>query len=390
MAPEQERQPQERSAGMPAGRYFGVPVFFSPSWLLFAGYIVYLWSPVVRDNVPGVSNGESYAVALCFAILLGISVLLHELGHTVVSLALGLKVRRIVLMLLGGVSEIEEEPKRPGHEYLIAVAGPLVSLILAGVGAAAYPTLEHGSVERWLVLQLMISNLGVMVFNMLPGLPLDGGRLLRAGVWRITRSQVTGTRAAAWSGRVIAVVMVGGAVALWYGNRDAGAFSLLLVALIAVFVWASAGQALRLATLQQTLPALQISTLTRPALQATTDLSVAETVRRAHEARAGAVVLVDADHRPRAVVSEANVVGVPDNQRPWTSIADVARPLEPGLMLGDTLTGEAILEAMRTTPASEYVVVGRDRGVIGVLVTADVARALGSGVSPDAGAPAGE
>jgi hypothetical protein len=265
------------------------------------------------------------------------------------------------------------------------VAGPLVSLILAGIGGVCYPRLEPDSVQRFLVWQLMISNLGVMVFNMLPGLPLDGGRLLRAGVWRLTRSQVTGTKAAAWSGRGIAVVLVAGSLVLWYRNRDAGAFSLLLVTLIAVFVWASAGQALRLATLQETLPALQIGTLTRPALQATTDLSVAETVRRAHEARAGAVVLVDSEHRPRAVVSEANVVGVPDNQRPWTSITDVARPLEPGLMLGDTLTGEAILDAMRTTPASEYVVVGRDRGVVGVLVTADVARVLGSGPDPDPG-----
>jgi Zn-dependent protease len=389
MAPQQQQPPEERSAGVPAGRYFGVPVYFSPSWLLFAAYIVYLWSPVVRDYVPSLSNGESYAVAACFAVLLGVSVLLHELGHTVVSLALGLKVRRIVLMLLGGVSEIEHEPQRPGQEYLIAVAGPLVSLVLAGAGAAAYPQLASGSVERWLVVQLMISNLGVMAFNLLPGLPLDGGRLLRAGVWRLTRSQVTGTRAAAWSGRGIAVAIVVGSVALWYGNRDRGMLSLLIVTLIAVFVWASAGQALRLASLQETLPALRISELARPALQAGTDLSVAETVRRAQEARAGAVVLVDSDQQPRAVVSETNIAAVPENQRPWTSITDVARPLEPGLVLRDNLTGEAILDAMRDTPASEYVVVGRARDVIGVLVTTDVARVLNNNSGPDIGGSAG-
>lgn len=389
MASQQQQPPEMRSAGVPAGRYFGVPVYFSPSWLLFAAYIVYLWSPVVRDYVPTLSNGESYAVALCFAVLLGISVLLHELGHTVVSLALGLKVRRIVLMLLGGVSEIEREPQRPGQEYLIAVAGPLVSLVLAGAGAAAYPQLESGSVQRWLVVQLMISNLGVMAFNLLPGLPLDGGRLLRAGVWRLTRSQVTGTRAAAWAGRGIAVAIVVGAIALWYGNRDRGMLSLLIVTLIAVFVWASAGQALRLASLQETLPALRISDLTRPALQAGTDLSVAETVRRAQEARAGAVVLVDSDQQPRAIVSEASVAVVPENQRPWTSITEVARPLESGLVLGDNLTGEAILDAMRKTPASEYVVVGRAKDLVGVLVTTDVARVLNNNPGPDIGGTAG-
>jgi Zn-dependent protease len=387
--PTQQQPPQERSAGLSAGRYFGVPVYFSPSWLLFAAYIVYLWSPVVRDDVPTLSDGASYAVAFGFAVLLGISVLLHELGHTVVSLALGLKVRRIVLMLLGGVSEIEREPERPGQEYLIAIAGPLVSLVLAGVGAACYPRLEPDSVQRFLVWQLMVSNLGVMVFNMLPGLPLDGGRLLRAGVWRLTRSQVTGTKAAAWGGRAIAVVMVLGAIALWYGHRDGGMFSLLLVTLIAIFVWASAGQALRLASLQETVPQLHIADLTRPTLHISTALSVAETIRRAQEAQVGAVVLVDGDQHPRAVVSEASVLTVPDNQRPWTSIADVARPLEPGLTLRDTLRGEAILDALRATPASEYVVVGRDGSVLGVLVTADVVRALNPGSAPGPGAGPG-
>ncbi|HEX3812805.1 MAG TPA: site-2 protease family protein [Mycobacteriales bacterium] len=383
--PAQQQPPQERSAGVFAGRYFGVPVYFSPSWLLFAAYIVYLWSPVVRDYAPTMSRGASYGVAFGFALLLGISVLLHELGHTVVSLALGLKVRRIVLMLLGGVSEIENEPERSGHEYLIAVAGPLVSLILAGIGAISYPQLEPDSVQRLLVWQLMVSNLGVMAFNMLPGLPLDGGRLLRAGVWRLTGSQVTGTKAAAWGGRVVAVVLVVGSLLLWYTNRDGGTVSLLIVVLVALFVWASAGQALRLASLQETVPRLNIADLTRPTLHISTDLSVAETIRRAQEAQVGAVVLVDGDQRPRAVVSESSVLTVPNNQRPWTSIADVARPLEPGLMLRDNLHGEAILEAMRAVPASEYVVVGRDGSVLGVLVTADVIRALNPGSDPGTG-----
>jgi Zn-dependent protease len=307
----------------------------------------------------------------------------------VVSLALGLKVRRIVLMLLGGVSEIENEPERSGHEYLIAVAGPLVSLILAGIGAISYPQLEPDSVQRLLVWQLMVSNLGVMAFNMLPGLPLDGGRLLRAGVWRLTGSQVTGTKAAAWGGRVVAVVLVVGSLMLWYTNRDGGTVSLLIVVLVAIFVWASAGQALRLASLQETVPRLNIADLTRPTLHISTDLSVAETIRRAQEAQVGAVVLVDGDQRPRAVVSESSVLTVPSNQRPWTSIADVARPLEPGLMLRDNLHGEAILEAMRAVPASEYVVVGRDGTVLGVLVTADVIRALNPGSDPGTGSGSG-
>ena len=166
--------------GVPAGRYFGVPVYFSGSWFIFTAFITFSWAAVVRDNVSTISNGQSYAVALGFAVLLGISVLAHELGHCVVSIALGMKVRRVVIFLLGGVSEIENEPERPAHEYLVAVAGPLVSLLLAAAGAAAYPALDADTVGRWLVVQLMLSNLLVMAFNLLPGLPLDGGRVLRA------------------------------------------------------------------------------------------------------------------------------------------------------------------------------------------------------------------
>jgi len=202
-----------------------------------------------------------------------------------------------------------------------------VSLILAGVGAAAYPALQHGSVERWLVLQLMISNLGVMVFNMLPGLPLDGGRLLRAGVWRITRSQVTGTKAAAWSGRGIAVVIVAGAVALWYGNRDGRRIQPAAVTLIACLCGPVRPSA---AAGDPSGDAAGVADFHADPPRAAGDHRPVGGRDRApaHEARAGAVVLVDSDQRPRS-----GGVGGQRGRRsgqpaPWTSIADVARPLE--------------------------------------------------------------
>lgn len=382
MSAPQRQAPPERPAGLPAGRYFGVPVYFSPSWFLFAGFITISWADVVQNNVGQITRGQSYAVAFGFAVLLAISVLAHELGHAVVSIALGLKVRRIVLFLLGGVSEIEREPERPVQEYLVAVAGPLVSLILAGAGAAGYSQLASNSVERWLVVQLMLSNLGVMIFNMLPGLPLDGGRLLRAGVWALTNSQLSGTRAAAWGGRAIAVALVIGALALQRSEQGAELGSLLIALLLALFIWVSAGQALRVATLRTSVPRLNVADLIRSPLSVAADLSVAEAVRRAQEVSAGGLVVVDGDGHARAVVSELAVLGVPEARRPWTPVTDVARPLEPGLVLRDTLGGEALLDAMRGTPASEYLVVGRTGDTVGVLVAADVARALDDRAGP--------
>ena len=113
-------------AGLPVGRFFGVPIYLSPSWLLIALLITLTYEGLITESVDGISPAGSYAVAFLFAVLLAVSLLAHELGHTAVSLAFGMPVRRVVIFLLGGVSEIEKEPTEPSQEYLVAVAGPLV------------------------------------------------------------------------------------------------------------------------------------------------------------------------------------------------------------------------------------------------------------------------
>jgi Zn-dependent protease len=108
------------------GSVLGVPIFVTPSWLLVAGFITLTYADFLRNQIDGVSKAVSYLLALVFALALALSVLAHELGHTVVSRAVGMQVRRIVVFLLGGVSEIEGETRRPRDEFVIAAAGPLV------------------------------------------------------------------------------------------------------------------------------------------------------------------------------------------------------------------------------------------------------------------------
>ncbi|HEU4545246.1 MAG TPA: site-2 protease family protein, partial [Microlunatus sp.] len=187
-------------------RPFGVPVDVTPTWFLVAGLITYGFAPTVERTVPGIGDWR-YAVSLAFALLLYLSVLVHELSHTVVALRAGLPVRRISLHLLGGVSEIERPAKTAGREAGIAAAGPAVSLAIAAVAFGVSELLEPGTVARLLARGLMVSNLVVGVFNLLPGLPLDGGRVLSAGVWRITGRRHVGTVVAAWLGRGVAVVV---------------------------------------------------------------------------------------------------------------------------------------------------------------------------------------
>ncbi|MCU1658571.1 MAG: Zn-dependent protease-like protein [Pseudonocardiales bacterium] len=359
---------------VPVGRFFGVPVYFAPSWLIIAALLTIYYGPIVRDAVPGVSDSTAYLVAFAYAVLFALCVVAHELGHTAVSLALGTPVRRVVIFLLGGVSEIERDPQRPRDEFLVAAAGPLVSIVLTGLAALGYQFIDHATILGVLLALLLWSNLVVAVFNLLPGLPLDGGRLLRAAVWTIARSRLTGTRAAAWTGRAVAVaVAVSGLVA----DRTSWGYTAGLLSIaLAAYLWFGAGQSLRAGELLERLPALNLLELLRPGLFVPPDLSVAEALRRAWSGNARGLVLVDSAARPQAIVDEVMIGSVPPERRPWTSLVEVARPLEPGLVLTLGLSGEDLLAAVRATPAHEYLVVNEDGSPAGILAVTDLAATL--------------
>jgi Zn-dependent proteases len=366
---------QERSPGLRMGRPFGVPVYVSPTWLIVAAFITYTFQPVVLGYLPWLSEATGYVVAFVFAVFLYLSVLLHELAHCVVALRYGLPVRRITLYLLGGVSEIEREPDSPGKEFLVAFAGPLLSLGLAVGGYLLYQLVSPWTILGVLVQQLWLSNLIVGIFNLLPGLPLDGGRMLRAGVWKVAGNPGHGTVAAAWVGRVLAVALVGVPLGLTLITGQGQELTFLLWSvLLASFIWMGASQALRAARVRARIPQVRARELARPAIAVTADLPLAEALRRAEEAGAGAIVVADHDGRPVAIVNQAAVTATPEHRRPWISTGAVARSLEPALVLAADLEGEPLIDAMRRTPAGEYLLVERSGEVYGVLVTADVNR----------------
>ena len=337
-------------------------------------FITVSYAPVVDERVPGLGAWQ-YVVSGSFAVLLALSVLAHELGHTVVSLGLRLRVRRITLFLLGGVSEIEDEPQTPGREYLVAIAGPLVSLLLAGAGFAATAALQGGTVAHLLALQVALANGLVAVFNLLPGLPLDGGRVLRAAVWWARGDKLRGTRAAAQAGRGVAVLVVLGAVALSGGSLS-GLTSVLFAGLVAAFIWAGATTSLRAADLTARLPQVTVGRLVRAAITVSADTPLAEAVRRVHEAGAGAVVVVDSDGRPDGIVDEAAVRATPAARHPWVTVGTLSRRVGPEGTLALSATGQDVVDRLRHHPASEYLVLDVDGRPVGVLATEDVVRTV--------------
>ena len=357
------------------GRVLGVPVLVAPSWLLLAAVIVLSYGPALTDRF---GSTRAYIGAASFAVLLLVSVLLHEIGHCVVARAFGLPVRSITVTFLAGLTEITEPPQTPAREYAVAVIGPMVSLLLAGLGLASVQLFEPDSLPFLLAAVVALSNGMVAGFNLLPGLPLDGGRVLRAAVWEVTGDPVRSTRVAAWAGRVVAIVVVPGLllVVLPVLNvTSVGVITLLFTALIGFFIYAGASASLHRAQLEERLPAASVALLARPALEVSADLPLAEAVRRAHEAGARALVVTDSSGRLQAVVNEAAVLATPEERRPWVTVGTVARSIEEGMVLDAALAGEPLLAAMRATPATEYVV-SDPTGPVRVLVTADVAQAV--------------
>ncbi|MFI7092906.1 site-2 protease family protein [Streptomyces lydicus] len=376
--------------GILMGRPFGVPVYVAPSWFLVAALITWVFGGQLERVLPELGAAR-YLVSLFFAVAFYASVLVHELAHTVAALRFKLPVRRIQLQFFGGVSEIEKETETPGREFVLAFVGPLLSLVLAGVFYAGMQLVEPGTVPGVLLAGLMISNLIVALFNLLPGLPLDGGRMLRAVVWKITGRPMSGTVAAAWVGRALAVTVLIGLPLLTHtgalGNARpeiGGADSLtdaLLAAILAAIIWTGAGNSLRMARLRERLPDLTARTLTRRAIPVETATPLSEALRRANDAGARALVVVDPQGAPTALVREAAIAGVPDHRRPWVPVGTLAQDLKEGMRVPAELAGEDLLEYLRATPATEYLVVEDTGAIYGVLSTADVERAFVSAMA---------
>jgi Zn-dependent protease len=360
--------------GLIIGRPFGIPVYISPYLFLVAAVLVVLYGGA-EGGVPGSLHGPvvRYGVAAAFVVLLYVSVLLHELSHSVVARAFRLPVRRIVLYPLGGFSVIEPEPPTPGQEFMVSAAGPAMSLVLAGIGYLFLRQVHSNGITHALLELLVLSNLLVTIFNLLPGLPLDGGRVLRAGLWKLTGNQGSATVMAAWSGRGLAVALV--AVPLLVSSAGnfsiAGPYGLWLI-VIAIFMWMSAGQALRSAKIRERLPALQARTLARRAIPIQPTLPLAEAIRRADLAQARALVVVDHDSKPIAIVNENAVLATPEQRRPWVDAGSLARTLDEGMILSADLSGMDLIEAVSKAPASEYLLVEPSGQVYGVLSRSDL------------------
>ncbi len=379
--PDSEQQPSR--APVPRGTFrigtvAGSDVLVSSSWFLVAALIAFVMAPRVDQIQPGL-GGWKYVVGVAFAIVLYLSVLMHEASHAVVARRYGFRVHSITLHFLGGVTAIEGESRSPREEFWIAVVGPITSLAVGGAALALWLVTPDGLLLLT-VEGLAGANLLIGLLNLVPGLPLDGGRVLKAGVWKLTGRVDAGVVAAGWGGRVTAV-----AVLVWplLQERVTGSpttlLDMVLAFVIAMFLWNGASQAIAAARIRTRLSDVVARDLARRTLAVPDDLPLAEAIRRAQEAGAGSIVTVSAAGRPLGVVDESAMRAMPEERRPWVAVSTVTRTVEDGLRLPVSITGFELLHAIRRTPASEYLLIEADGSLFGVLATADVERAVRAG-----------
>ena len=343
----------------------GIPIYVSPISLIFLVYMGVVFDGLARDRLFGISDGRAYTIGAVLAVATLLSIVLHELGHAFVAQGFRFKVRAIKIFGFVGLTEFDE-PQTPLPAFVVSVAGSLVNLAIGIPALFWYFATDHYSELGVLVFGITYINLVLGLFNLLPGLPLDGGAALAAALWKLTGDRELANRIAAYGGFVVAAGFV--VWGLSSNGRGPGAYTLGFAALIAL----GAGASLKRGKVIAKLPSILAGQVQRRAVTVEANLPLSEALRRAQTLGVTAVIVNDSSGRPWAIMNGAAADAVPLERRPWTTINQVSRPVEDGMRIPESLGGQELMDRLQTTPASEYLVYGPDDRPTGVLVMVDV------------------
>ncbi|MBD1871171.1 site-2 protease family protein [Oculatella sp. FACHB-28] len=234
------------------GNLFGIPFYVNPSWFLVLGLVTWSYGSGLVAQFPELGV-TAWGLGLVTALLLFASVLAHELGHSFVAMAQGIEVKSITLFIFGGLASLGEESKTPEGSFKVAIAGPLVSFVLFGLFTAVNLLLDLPNALTAIVALLSYINLALGVFNLIPGLPLDGGNVLKAIVWKITGKPYKGVAFASRVGQFFGWVGVALGILSVLGLSSVGSIWTLL---IGWFLLQNAGRSAQSATVQEKLSGL--------------------------------------------------------------------------------------------------------------------------------------
>lgn len=376
---------------MRLGRLFGIEIRLDVSVVLIFLLIVYsVATGVFPAWHPNWSPTQVWSLALTTGVLFFASLLAHELAHSVTAKRFGLRVPRITLFLFGGVAEMEQEPERPGHEFVIAIAGPAMSLLIgvvclnAAALLAGYGVLEQIATEDdgalsqlgpipTMLLWLGTVNVVLALFNLIPGFPLDGGRVFRAIMWGITGDQIRATRWASDLGRYFGWALMALGVLNVFGG---GGIQGLWLVVIGWFLSHLARSSYEQLLAQRSLGGMRVRDLMRTRFEEVDSQMRVPDFIDDHLLRSAQLLWPVID-RGRAVgtVTLADVIALDGGRRESRRIADVMRPLADGGYLEPQLSGRDVLLRLEQSGAEPLPVIEGGH-VVGLIHRGDILKWL--------------
>lgn len=361
------------SGNISLGRIGGVEVRINWSWLVIFALIVWtLADGVFPSTNPGLSGNTHLAMAIVAALLFVVSILLHELGHAWEARREGLEVDGITLWLFGGVSQFKGGFPSAGAEFRIAIAGPLVSLVLGVVfvliAIAGLPSAVDG-VAAW----LGYINLALLVFNLIPALPLDGGRVLRAALWRSKGDLGWATRVGTDIGRIFGYLFIGLGLAMFIFQ---GSFSGAWLAFIGWFLLQAATAEARYIATEAALHGLRVRDLmVRDPVTVDGDLTVGQFMDEVARSRRFTTYPVVDGGRPIGLLAFGSVAALPRSEWDSRHVREAMLPLERVPLLTEDETAIDALTAL-SSPTSNRGLVVENGHLAGLLSITDLTRAL--------------
>lgn len=352
------------------GRIFGVEIGLHYSWFIIALLITFSLAGQFQEHNPGWSDGLRWGVSIITAVLFFGAIVAHELSHAIVAKLRGLPVRSITLFALGGVAQIEKEAADAKTEFWMGIIGPITSFVIGVVCLAITVALGWKPPEfpqRPLPAMLMwlgIINIGLAIFNMIPGFPLDGGRVLRGIVWWITGNAVRATRIAARVGQVIAFVMI--LYGLMQFFRGAG-FNGLWIAFIGWFLLSASRESYAQMVISEGLRGLRVGDVMSrdfPVVDAHSNLQTFAEENLTRTGRRFWVVTLNG--QPEGIITPNEMSAVTRNRWPYTTVADVMRPLDATHTVNPNTPVTEALEVMASQDLNQLPVMN-EHGLAGLI-----------------------